>query len=83
MKTDALDIDADGMPLFRPDPAAAPSRIEVTTALRQEQETLELQDLEATLLAEWASQEDEQAFKDLWARQTLARFGKAATMRLA
>jgi hypothetical protein len=83
MKTDALDIDADGMPLFRPDPAAAPSRIDVTTALRQEQETLELQDLEATFIAEWASQEDEQAFKDLWARQTLARFGKAATMRLA
>jgi len=65
MKTDALDIDADGMPLFRPDPAAAPSRSDVTTALRQEQETLELQDLEATLLAEWALQEDEQAFKDL------------------
>jgi hypothetical protein len=65
MKTDALDIDADGMPLFRPDPAAAPSRNDVTTALRQEQETLELQDLEATLLAEWAPQEDEQAFKDL------------------
>ncbi len=50
MKTDALDIDADGMPLFRPDPAAAPSRIDVTTALRLEQETLRLQDLEASLM---------------------------------
>jgi len=29
MKTDALNIDADGMPLFRPDPAAAPSRIDI------------------------------------------------------
>ena len=39
MKAEALDIDADGMPLFRPDPAAAPSCIDVTTALRLEQET--------------------------------------------
>jgi len=52
MKTDALDIDADGMPLFRPDPAAAPSRIDVTTALRLEQETLRLQDLEASQTCE-------------------------------
>jgi hypothetical protein len=34
MKADALEIDAAGLPLFRPDPAAAPSRIDVTTALR-------------------------------------------------
>jgi len=52
MKTDALGIDADGMPLFRPDPAAAPSRIDVTTALRLEQETLHLQDLEASQTCE-------------------------------
>jgi hypothetical protein len=65
MKTDALDIDADGMPLFRPDPAAAPSRIDVTTALRLEQQTLHLQDLEASLMEEWASPEDEEAFADL------------------
>ena len=65
MKTDALDIDADGMPLFRSDPAAAPSRIDGTTALRLEQETLRLQDLEASLMEEWASPEDEEAFADL------------------
>jgi len=65
MKTDALDIDADGLPLFRPDSAAAPSRIDVTTALRLEQETLNLQDLEASLMEEWASPEDEEAFADL------------------
>jgi hypothetical protein len=53
------------MPLFRPDPAAAPSRIDVTTALRLEQETLHLQDLEASLMEEWASPEDEEAFADL------------------
>jgi len=76
MKTDALDIDADGLPLFRPDPAAAPSRIDVTTALRLEQETLHLQDLEASLMKEWASPEDEEAFADLRARQTLANFAK-------
>lgn len=65
MKTDALDIDADGMPVFRPDPAAAPSCIDVTTALRLEQETLHLQDLKASLMEEWASPEDEEAFADL------------------
>ena len=64
MGSDALDIDADGMPVFRPDPAAAPSRIDVTTALRLEQDTLHLQDLEASLMAEWASPEDEEAFAD-------------------
>jgi hypothetical protein len=37
MKADALEVDAAGLPLFRPDPAAAPSRIDVTTALRLEQ----------------------------------------------
>jgi hypothetical protein len=63
MKTDALDIDADGMPLFRPDPAVAPESIDVSTALRLEQEVLALQGLEACL-QEWASPEDEQAFAD-------------------
>ena len=76
MKTDALDIDADGMPLFRRDPAAAPSRIDVTTALRLEQESLHLQDLEASLMEEWASPEDEEAFADLRARQILANLAK-------
>ena len=46
MKTDALDIDADGMPLFRPDPAAAPSRIDVTTALRLMEHQDQLRDLQ-------------------------------------
>jgi hypothetical protein len=65
MKTDALDIDADGLPLFRPDPAHGLPAIDLATALRLEHEALELQDLEATLIAEWASPEDEEAFSDL------------------
>ena len=65
MGSDALEIDAEGLPLFRPNPAAALSRIDVTTALRLEQETLHLQDLEASLMEEWASPEDEEAFADL------------------
>jgi hypothetical protein len=65
MKSEARDIDAEGLPVFRPDPDAAPSRIDVTTALRLEQETLHLQDLEASLMVEWASPEDEEAFADL------------------
>jgi hypothetical protein len=65
MGSDPLDIDAEGMPLFRTDPAAAPSRIDGTTARRLEQETLHLQDLEASLIEEWASPEDEEAFADL------------------
>jgi hypothetical protein len=65
MGSDALEIDAEGLPLFRPDPAAAPSRMDVTTALRLEQDTLHLQDLEASLMKEWASPEDEEAFADL------------------
>ena len=40
MGSDALDIDADGMPLFRKDPACAPERLDVATALELEQETL-------------------------------------------
>jgi hypothetical protein len=65
MRADALYIDAEGLPVFRPDPAAAPSRIDVATALRLEQETLHLQDLEASLMEEWATPEDEEAFADL------------------
>ena len=65
MGSDALEIDAEGLPLFRPDPAAAPSRMDVPTALRLEQDTLHLQDLEASLMEEWASPEDEEAFADL------------------
>jgi hypothetical protein len=65
MGSDTLEIDAEGLPLFRPDPAAAPSRMDVTTALRLEQDTLHLQDLEASLMEEWASPEDEEAFADL------------------
>ena len=65
MGSDALDIDADGMPLFRKDPACAPERLDVATALELEQETLHLQDLEASLMEEWASPEDEEAFADL------------------
>jgi hypothetical protein len=45
MKTDALDIDADGLPLFRPDPAVALDSINVASALRLEQEALVLEDL--------------------------------------
>jgi hypothetical protein len=65
MGSEALDIDADGMPVFRTDPAAAPSRMDVMSALRLEQETLHLQDLEASLMEEWASPEDEEAVADL------------------
>jgi hypothetical protein len=65
MKTDALDIDADGLPMFPPAAGDGLPPIDLATALRLEQEALELQDLEATLMAEWASPEDEEAFKDL------------------
>jgi len=64
VNSEALDIDADGLPLFRPDPAVATSRIDETTARRLEQETLHLQDLEASLMEEWASPEDEEEFAD-------------------
>jgi hypothetical protein len=62
---DAIERDANGFPLFRQDAAGRLPPIDLATALRLEQEALELQDLEATLLAEWSSQEDEKAFKDL------------------
>ncbi len=46
MKTDALDIDADGMPLFRTDPACAPERLDVARALELERQALFCEDLE-------------------------------------
>ena len=61
----AVERDAEGLPLFRPAAAGKVPPIDLATALRLEQETLALQDLEATLLAEWASPEDEAAFSDL------------------
>ncbi len=45
MKAEALDIDADGLPLFRADPAVARETIDLATALRLEQEALTLEDL--------------------------------------
>ncbi len=65
MNSEALDIDAEGLPLFRRDPAVATQSIDGATALRLEQDTLHLQDLEASLMEEWASPEDEEAFADL------------------
>ncbi|MEB3276393.1 MAG: hypothetical protein VKM92_05430 [Cyanobacteriota bacterium] len=53
------------MPVLRTDQPSAASRIDVTTALQLEQDTLHLQDLEASLMEEWASPEDEEAFADL------------------
>ncbi len=46
MKTDALDIDADGMPLFRTDPACAPERLDVARGLELERQALFCEDLE-------------------------------------
>jgi hypothetical protein len=45
MKTDALDIDADGLPLFRPAAGDGLQPIDLATALRLEQEALLLEDL--------------------------------------
>jgi hypothetical protein len=39
--------------------------VNTNNTLRLEQETLHLQDLEASLMEEWASPEDEEAFADL------------------
>lgn len=60
-----LEIDSEGLPVFRLDPADAPSRMDVTTPQRLEQETPHLQDLEASLMEKWASPEDQEAFADL------------------
>jgi hypothetical protein len=62
---DAIEPDANGLPLFRQDAVGGLPPIDLATALRLEQEALELQDLDATLMAGWASTEDEEAFKDL------------------
>jgi hypothetical protein len=45
MKTDALDLDGDGLPLFRPAAGAGLPPIDLPTALRLEQETLLQEDL--------------------------------------
>ena len=60
-----VERDTQGLPLFRPTAGGKVPPIDLATALRLEQETLALQDLEATLLAEWSSPEDEEAFSDL------------------
>jgi hypothetical protein len=60
-----MERDADGLPLFRPAAAEGLTLVDLPTALRLEQEALALQDLEASLLAERASPEDEEAFGDL------------------
>ena len=61
----AVERDAVGLPLFRPTAGGKVPLIDLATALRLEQKTLAMQDLEATLLREWASPEDEEAFSDL------------------
>jgi hypothetical protein len=45
MKTDALDIDADGLPLFRPAAGDGLPPIDLATALQLEQEALVMEDL--------------------------------------
>ena len=45
MKTDALDIDGDGLPLFRPAAGDGLLPIDLATALRLEQEALVMEDL--------------------------------------
>jgi hypothetical protein len=45
MKTDALDIDVDGLPLFRPAAGDGLPPIDLATPLRLEQEALLLEDL--------------------------------------
>lgn len=58
---DAIERGAEGLPLFRQDAAGGLPAIDLANALRLEQEALALQDLEATLLPEWASPEDAEA----------------------
>ncbi len=45
MKTDALNIDADGLPLFRPAAGDGLPPIDLATALQLEQEALVMEDL--------------------------------------
>ncbi len=54
MQVEALNIDADGLPLLRPDAADTIERMDQTTALALDQEFLHLQDLEAVPMA-WSS----------------------------
>jgi hypothetical protein len=51
MRVEAQDIDADGLPLLRPDAADTIERIDQTTALALDQGFLHLQDLEAVPMA--------------------------------
>ena len=50
MGSDALMIDADGLPPFRPDSAVARQAIDAATALKLEQESLTLDGLGASLM---------------------------------
>lgn len=50
MGSDALDIDAAGMPLFRPDSAVGRQAINVATALKLEQESPALERLGPSLM---------------------------------
>lgn len=43
-KREVLEVDAEGLPLFRPDPQLKRHPIDVTTALRLEQDTLMQED---------------------------------------
>jgi hypothetical protein len=64
MGADALDIDAEGLPVLRRDADGPPAEgLDGAAVLEMEQAAL--QDLEATLMEEWASPEDEGAFADL------------------
>lgn len=46
MGSDALEIDAEGLPVFRTDPACTPVRLDVATTLELEQQALRREDLE-------------------------------------
>lgn len=66
MEADPMELDDDGLPLFRPDRAVAPEAIAEADAVRRVS-PLDLtyrRGVEAGL-REWTSPEDEQAFADL------------------
>ena len=46
MGSDALEIDAEGLPLFRSDPACVPERLDVARGLELERQALFCEDLE-------------------------------------
>jgi hypothetical protein len=54
MRVEALGIDADGLPLLRPDPADTIERFDQTIALALNQRFLHLQDLGAVPMA-WST----------------------------